>query len=135
MFLQVPQQNVVPNATTDTPGIKPGAQILIVNAINGTYEGNSWSISGSPAPNVPGTPIIIDVGPTQELVAVKQITPLPSGQFALLLMTPFVNGHAEGSLMILNAIPGNPVRSPTTTRSRTRRWSATTVVRYCSVIN
>ena len=110
--------------------IKPGATTLIVNAINGTYEGNSWSISGSPKPGVPGTTISVDVGPTQELVAVKQIVPLPSGQFALALMTPFANGHAEGSLMILNAISGNPGPQP-----NYNPLQDTAVVRYYSVIN
>ena len=46
------------------------------------------------------------------------------------LMTPFVNGHAEGSLMILNAIPGNPGPQP-----NYNPLQDTAVVRYYSVIN
>ena len=45
-------------------------------------------------------------------------------------MAPFVNGHAEGSLMILNAIPGNPGAQP-----NYNPLQDTAVVRYYSVIN
>ena len=47
-------------------------------------------------------------------------------------MAPFVNGHAEGSLMILNAIPGNP---GTSAQQNYDPRQDSTVVRYYNIIN
>jgi len=62
----------------------------------------------------------------QEFVTVNQDAPArPNGPSALPLMASFLNGHVEGSLLVLNSNPPTPVRSPITTRSRTR-WSCAT---------
>ena len=45
-------------------------------------------------------------------------------------MAPFVYGHAEGSLLNLNAFPDNPGPQP-----NYNRLQDTAVVRYYSVIN
>ena len=95
----------------------PAPQTVAVASLSGTYDGKPWSIQ-------PGTQLVVDVGPNQELVTVTQV--MGTNQFQAV----FSNTHPEGFLMNLNSLPGNPGPQP----SYDPRQDSD-VVRYLSMIN
>jgi hypothetical protein len=91
----------------------------------GQYDGLSWAIR-------PGTKLILDVGPDQEVVTV-QAGPFAvdrgasTGTFQVVVTRP----HAEGFL-ITNTLPGNPGPQP---RFSPRDPAFAGIVRYLSIID
>ena len=105
IFFKYEPMQTTPNVDPVTPGQvtvwMPGT--VSGTSLSGIYENNNWSI-------VPGTKLILDVGPKQETVVVSAVGNGIGGPYITFTCTlPHNRGCA---MMIFNAILGNPGPQP-----------------------
>ena len=106
-------------ARTGVVETAPVQATVAVDALQGTYEKIPWKIEK-------GTKLLVDLGPSQEVVTVLRVDPRASPPtFTAVFQEP----HPADCVLTLNAVPGNP--GPQARYDP--RWDSA-VVRYMSII-